>query len=73
MASVFRCKHCNNVVDKNVIHHCPSLDQSFDPSDGLDFLISVAVGAATDSTIIGAVVGGDILGAALGDALSDLF
>jgi hypothetical protein len=35
-----------------------------------DFLKSMALGYATDSTIIGAALGGDILGAAIGDSLN---
>lgn len=36
-----------------------------------DFLLSMAVANATDSTVLGAIVGGDVSGAILGDMMND--
>lgn len=39
-----------------------------------DFLLSAAIGAATDSALLGGLLGGDFLGGAVGDMLDgDLF
>jgi hypothetical protein len=43
-------------------------------NDTGDFLLSAAVGAATDSALLGGIVGGDMLGGIVGDILDgDLF
>lgn len=39
--------------------------------DSGDFLTSMVIAQATDSTLMGALVGGDILGAMVGDSLND--
>lgn len=36
-----------------------------------DFLMSAALGALTDNTVIGGLLGGDIVGGLAGDLLSD--
>lgn len=40
-------------------------------TDDSDFALSMAVAAATDSTILGVMAGGDITGAVIGDMLND--
>jgi len=40
-------------------------------TDESNFALSVAVAAATDSTILGAAIGGDLTGAVIGDMLND--
>ena len=71
------CKHCKQKVTPGTTHRCragtfqvpSSLSTTSSGDDSGDFLLSMAIGAATDSTLIGGVVGGDFLGAAIGDAL----
>ena len=43
-------------------------------NDTGDFLISAAIGAATDSALLGGLIGGDMLGGIVGDLFDgDLF
>lgn len=42
-----------------------------DEDDSGDFLMSLAIGAATDSALLGGLLGGDMTGAIVGDLLSD--
>jgi hypothetical protein len=70
------CKHCNKSVSEN--HYCAVAQRDIayvEEDDGFgDFLISAAIGAATDSALLGGLLGGDVLGAIVGDMLDgDLF
>lgn len=62
------CKHCNKQV--HLPHTCPVAHRTIRSEDEGDFLLSAAVGYATDSAILGALVGGDITGAIVGDVLN---
>ena len=43
-------------------------------NDTGDFIISAAIGAATDSAVLGGLIGGDMLGGIVGDVVDgDLF
>lgn len=73
--TVKKCKYCDEVVHGST-HYCRSKGRTLDTDDDDDgdFLISMAIGAATDSAILGGLLGGDMLGGILGDALDgDLF
>ena len=66
-----KCRLCNQQVPNGKTHYCPKRSNApirvGDGDDGGDFLISVAIGAATDSAIIGGLVGGNITGGIIGD------
>ena len=71
------CKHCKQEVKPNTTHRCNAgsfnVPASVKDDDG-DFLLSMAIGAATDSAIIGGMLGGSTSGGILGDMLDgDLF
>jgi len=53
-------KYCSNCGEKKEDCEC---------DDGGSFLVSAAVGAITDSAIIGTLAGGDVLGGIVGDLL----
>ncbi|MCK9458179.1 MAG: hypothetical protein M0R80_00690 [Proteobacteria bacterium] len=65
------CKHCNKQVEDS--HYCEvagrTIAYSEDNSD--DFLLSAAIGYATDSALLGGLLGGDMVGGIIGDLLSD--
>lgn len=48
-----------------------SSSTSTSSDDSGDFLMSAAIGYATDNAILGGVIGGDIAGGIVGDLLSD--
>ena len=73
-----KCRLCNQNVPDGHTHYCPKRNNaptSVDNSDnGGDFLLSVAIGAATDSAILGGLIGGDVTGGVVGDLTDgDLF
>lgn len=53
-------KYCTN---------CGETKSECECDDGGNFLLSAAVGAVTDSAILGGLIGGDIVGGILGDML----
>lgn len=68
------CKHCNQYVPSYATsHECPKnglLEVDRDDS----FLVSTAIGAVTDSALLGGLLGGNLLGGMVGDVLDgDLF
>lgn len=64
-----RCRYCKGVV-RGHKHYCPKRRTTFYEDDGDDgFLISMAIGAATNSTLLGGLLGGNFAGALAGDAL----
>ncbi len=63
------CTKCNNKVPDGKSHFCRNLDANIGPDS--DFLISLAVGAATDSVAAGFLAGGSLTGAIIGEALND--
>ena len=73
MAEV-RCKHCGKTVQTGRNHNCPQKGNISVPSriasDDDNFLLSVGIGAVTDSTIIGGLVGGNFSGGLVGDFLN---
>jgi hypothetical protein len=77
MANV-KCKHCGQTAETGRSHNCPqkgkiSVPYQVSPDDG-DFLISMVIGAATDSALIGGGLGGSFTGGIIGDLLDgDLF
>ncbi len=64
------CKHCGLQV--NGSHQCEVAKRiiTTETNDDSDFLLSAAVGFATDSAILGTLVGGDIVGGIVGDLLN---
>jgi len=58
------CRECGEYTTRK--KYCSEC--SDDNDDSGDFLLSVGVGAVTDSAIIGGLVGGSLLGGTLGDA-----
>lgn len=65
------CCHCGKKVTSS--HYCKVAERRIQYND--DFLISAAIGAVTDSAIVGTLLGGDIAGAIVGDIFNgfDLF
>ena len=60
------CKHCGNrLLDSS--HYCREKGRILRESSDVDFIISAAIGAATDSAILGTLLGGSLLGGVLGD------
>lgn len=57
------CKRCN----EHVSSCCEDEDCPIDSTGS--FLLSAAVGAGTDSAILGTVIGGNVTGGILGDLL----
>jgi len=74
--------HTNRVISKSEYNSMDYFEQrryrlvtsSDRLNDDGDFLLSAAIGAATDSALLGGIVGGDMLGGVVGDLLDgDLF
>lgn len=67
-----KCRYCDAVVYGNE-HDCPKRGLlRVDEDDS--FLVSMVIGAVTDSALLGGLLGGDIGGGILGDLLDgDLF
>lgn len=75
-------KTTGQVIEESTYDYMTYLEQrnyrELDSSDRLnstgDFIISAAIGAVTDSAILGGFIGGDMLGGIVGDLLDgDLF
>jgi hypothetical protein len=65
-----RCKYCKKpVYGSNTEHFCNVKGRVLSSSNDDDFLISMVIGAATDSSLLGGLLGGDMLGGIVGDAL----
>lgn len=63
------CPDCKTKV-RDSTTSCPNCNKY----DSGDFILSMAVGAVTDSAILGGLIGGDIAGAIIGDLFDgDLF
>ena len=69
-----KCKHCGETVYGST-HTCPETNTTYNvQDDGSSFLLSMAVGMATDSALLGGLIGGDMVGGIVGDLLDgDLF
>lgn len=68
------CKHCGEHVSSHATkHHCSKKGLlRVDEDDS--FLVSAAIGALTDSSLLGGIMGGDIVGGIVGDLFDgDLF
>lgn len=66
------CKHCGESVNGSS-HNC-SKKGLLNVDEDNSFLVSAAIGAVTDSALLGGLLGGDIIGGVLGDILDgDLF
>jgi hypothetical protein len=63
-----KCKHCNKEVKQGERHTCPTTGETYS-SDSGDWLLSFALGAATDSSLLGGLIGGDFGAAVLGDMM----
>ena len=50
-------------------HYVEEVDRTSADDDG--FITSMIIGAATDSTLLGAAIGGNVAGAMIGDMLND--
>lgn len=68
------CKHCNEYVSQfATVHNCPK-NGLLQVDEDCSFLVSAAIGAVTDSALLGGLLGGDIVGGVVGDLLDgDLF
>lgn len=76
-----KCKHCGQPVQVGKSHHCeqmkragrstPVTPRSSSDDGGGDFVLSAAVGYATNSAAVGALVGGSLLGGITGDLLNN--
>lgn len=68
------CKHCNDYVSSSAKTHYCNKKGLLDIDEDSSFLVSMIIGSATDSGIIGGILGGDMLGGFIGDMLDgDLF
>lgn len=56
---------------REVLNTTTQVAESKRITDNSDFALSMAVAAATDSTILGVMAGGDMAGAVIGDMLND--
>jgi len=67
-----RCKHCHEVIPKHrSTHHCSVTGTTYDrESESGDFLLSMAIGAATNNALLGGLLGGDMTGGIIGDVLN---
>ncbi len=63
------CKHCNKTVSEG--HYCESVGREIHYHDDSSFLLSAAIGYATDSALLGGLLGGDMAGGIVGDMLND--
>lgn len=63
------CKHCNRQFSES--HYCASAGREIDHDDESNFLLSAAIGYATDSALLGGLLGGDMVGGMVGDMLND--
>lgn len=59
------CPFCHKQVGKS--HFCSSKRRRVEQDDNGDFLLSFAVGMATNNALLGGLVGGDFAGGILGD------
>lgn len=68
------CKHCGQEIGNyEVSHNCPKVGL-LNVDEDSSFLVSAAIGFATDSALLGGLLGGDIVGGVIGDSLDgDLF
>ena len=62
------CKHCKKQVSGS--HYCESAKRTISEDSDGDFLLSAAIGYATNSAIIGGLLGGDMTGGIVGDILN---
>lgn len=68
------CKHCEEFVSSSAKKHDCRKVGLLEVDEDDSFLISVIIGAATDSALLGGILGGDMLGGIAGDLLDgDLF
>lgn len=66
-----RCKKCSQEVVRGRTHYCPKDGGRAINYDDDGFLMSLVIGAATDSALFGMALGGDPAGAIIGDIMSD--
>ena len=63
------CKHCNKQVGDS--HYCEvakrTITYNEDSDNSGDFLLSAAIGYATDSALLGGLLGGDMVGGIVGE------
>lgn len=63
------CKHCSTRFH-GPSHYCEATNRRYNvSSDSGDFLLSAAIGMATDSALLGGLLGGDFAGGIVGDML----
>lgn len=69
-----RCISCNQLIPVGSRQHdCPE-EGLLDVFEDGSFFVSAAIGAMTDSALLGGAIGGDLLGGIVGDLLDgDLF
>ncbi len=69
-----QCKTCKAEVLPGTTHTCSQDNNRTFSYDDDCFLMSMIIGAATDSALLGGLLGGDIVGGIVGDMLDgDLF
>lgn len=68
MSSQKRCRECDQLVTGR--HYCHQLRRNVEFDDD-GFLLSLAVGAATNDPLVGAAVGGSFAGGFVGASMND--
>lgn len=63
------CKHCKKPVTG--AHYCDAARMTISYVDENNFVLSAAIGYATDNALIGALAGGSIVGGITGDLLNN--
>lgn len=65
------CPKCKQYRQSSVCPQCRvHTSQQQISDDGSDFVLSAAIGFATDSALIGGLLGGDLTGGIVGDLLN---
>ena len=68
------CKYCGDKISFNDDYHECRRKGILEITPEASFLVSAAIGAVTDSALLGGLLGGDIVGGVVGDILDgDLF
>jgi len=60
-----KCRRCGKIGN----HYCSVEGRQLSENDDGDFFLSMAIGAVTDSAILGGLLGGDLVGGIVGDLL----
>ena len=64
------CKHCGSKISCSS-HYCSKKKGLLNVDEDDSFLVSAAIGAVTDSALLGGLLGGNIVGGVIGDVFFD--